>query len=82
MLIPAISMLGLALVQATLGAMVVLTGKSVAPNTLHVGIGALLLATSLVLTLWCFRAVWLTGVTEAGSVARIVEGLKPEGVTS
>ena len=82
MLIPAISMLGIALVQATLGAMVVLTGKAVAPNTLHVGTGALLLATSLVLTLWCVRAVWLRDVTEAGSVSRLIDGLRPEGVTS
>ncbi|MEJ2085528.1 MAG: COX15/CtaA family protein [Acidobacteriota bacterium] len=82
MVIPAVSMLGIALVQATLGALVVLSGKAVAPNTLHVGTGALLLATSLVLTLECFRAAWLAGTTEERTVASIIEGLKPEGVTS
>ena len=41
----------LVVVQVTLGALVVLSGKAVLPNTLHVGVGATILATSLVLTL-------------------------------
>ena len=43
-------------VQVTLGALVVLTGKQPVVNTMHVATGALVLATSLVLTLRSFRA--------------------------
>ncbi|MEE8277175.1 MAG: COX15/CtaA family protein, partial [Thermoanaerobaculia bacterium] len=55
---PAVLLAGLVLVQGTLGAVVVLTGKAVLPNTLHVGAGAVLLATSLVLTLRSRRLAW------------------------
>jgi heme A synthase len=41
--------------QVTLGALVVLSGKQPVINTLHVATGALVLATSLVLTLRAFR---------------------------
>jgi cytochrome c oxidase assembly protein subunit 15 len=41
--------------QVTLGAFVVLTGKQPIVNTLHVATGALVLATSLLLTLRTFR---------------------------
>ena len=41
--------------QITLGALVVLTGKQPVINTLHVATGALVLGTSLVLTLRTFR---------------------------
>jgi len=41
--------------QVTLGALVVLTGKQPVINTLHVATGALVLATSLVITLRTFR---------------------------
>jgi cytochrome c oxidase assembly protein subunit 15 len=41
--------------QVTLGALVVLTGKQPLVNTLHVATGALVLATSLVVTLRTFR---------------------------
>jgi heme a synthase len=42
-------------IQVTLGALVVLTGKQSAINTLHVVTGAIVLGTSLVLTLRAFR---------------------------
>ena len=45
----------LALVQGTLGALVVLTAKQPVVNTLHVATGAIVLATSLVVTLRAFR---------------------------
>lgn len=45
----------LVLVQGTLGGLVVLTGRAVLPNTLHVGTGAALLAVSLILTLSSWR---------------------------
>lgn len=43
--------------QITLGAYVVLTGKQPIVNTAHVAVGATVLATSLVLTLRCYRTV-------------------------
>jgi cytochrome c oxidase assembly protein subunit 15 len=53
--LPALLLLLLVGVQVTLGALVVLTGKAVLPNTVHVGVGATLLATSLVLSLNSWR---------------------------
>jgi cytochrome c oxidase assembly protein subunit 15 len=53
--IPAMALLVLVAIQVTLGALVVLTGKAVLPNTVHVGVGATLLATSLVLSLNSWR---------------------------
>jgi cytochrome c oxidase assembly protein subunit 15 len=55
------------LIQGTLGGLVVLTGKAVLPNTLHVGGGALLLALSMVVTLMTRRLYWVAG--ETGTVA-------------
>jgi cytochrome c oxidase assembly protein subunit 15 len=52
---PAWLLLGAVATQVTLGAFVVLTGKQPVVNTLHVATGALVLATSLVLTLRAFR---------------------------
>ncbi len=49
--LPAIGLGLLVITQITLGATVVLTEKAVLWNTLHVGVGALVLATSLVLSL-------------------------------
>jgi heme a synthase len=49
--LPALGMVGLVILQITLGALVVLTRKAVLPNTVHVANGAALLATSLVLSL-------------------------------
>lgn len=56
--------------QVTLGATVVLTEKAVLPNTVHVGVGALVLATSLVLTL----NGWRVGPTRVPG--RKLEGLE------
>lgn len=52
---PATLLAALVLAQFTLGAFVVLTAKQVYVNTAHVGVGALVLATSLVLTLRAYR---------------------------
>jgi cytochrome c oxidase assembly protein subunit 15 len=52
---PAIGLLLLVAVQVTLGAFVVLSGKNPFINTTHVVTGALVLGTSLTLTLRCFR---------------------------
>lgn len=53
--LPGLGLLLLVTAQVSLGALVVLTGKAVLPNTLHVGVGAMLLATSLVLSLNSWR---------------------------
>ena len=55
---PAVTLAGLVLVQVTLGAFVVWSGKHVAINTAHVVVGALTLATSLVLTLRSHRVLF------------------------
>ena len=52
---PAWLLLALVAVQITLGALVVLTGKNEVINTSHVATGALVLATSLLITLRTFR---------------------------
>jgi cytochrome c oxidase assembly protein subunit 15 len=54
---PAILLVSLVLVQITLGATTVWTHKAVVPTTLHVLTGALVLATSLVLTLRSWRLI-------------------------
>lgn len=52
---PAWLLTALVATQVTLGAYVVLSGKHPVINTLHVATGALVLGTSLVITLRCFR---------------------------
>ena len=52
---PAALILGLVAVQVTLGALTVLSGRDVAINSAHVVVGALVLATSLVITLRSWR---------------------------
>lgn len=52
---PAMWLVGLVLVQATLGALVVLTAKQPVVNTLHVATGAVVMGTSLVVALRAFR---------------------------
>jgi cytochrome c oxidase assembly protein subunit 15 len=53
---PAILLLGLVCVQVTLGAFVIWSGKQFVINSVHVAIGAAVLATSLVLALRAHRA--------------------------
>ena len=48
---PALTLSGLLLVQVTLGALTIWTGRAVLPVTAHVAVGAAVLATSLFLTL-------------------------------
>jgi cytochrome c oxidase assembly protein subunit 15 len=54
---PALSMLILLVIQVTLGALTVWTAKAVIPTTAHVATGALVLGTSLLLTLRAFAMV-------------------------
>ena len=57
LVVPAVAMAILVAVQIGLGGAVVLTGRAVAPNTLHVAVGALLLATSVAMALCGWRCV-------------------------
>ncbi|HXU45463.1 MAG TPA: COX15/CtaA family protein [Thermoanaerobaculia bacterium] len=71
---PAIAMAALVVAQISLGGAVVLTGRSVPINTLHVATGATLLATSLVLSLHAGRlarrALGARSAAPAGSSLR------------
>ncbi len=62
---PAAMLLAVITAQITLGAYVVLSGKNVTINTLHVVTGATVLATSLVLTLRAFRVRFAEGLVTA-----------------
>jgi cytochrome c oxidase assembly protein subunit 15 len=64
-------LMGLGLVQLTLGAFVIWSERNVAINTAHVAVGALTLATSLILTLRSYRARFV-GSEEAVSASRAV----------
>jgi cytochrome c oxidase assembly protein subunit 15 len=73
-LVPAILLVALLFMQITLGAFVIWSEKNVAVNTAHVVVGALTLATSLVLTLRCYRVRFATA---AASSIRIDRRLSP-----
>jgi cytochrome c oxidase assembly protein subunit 15 len=58
---PAFVLLGLIVIQLTLGALTIWTQRAVLPMTAHVAVGAAVLATSLILTLRVYR---FTGAVE------------------
>jgi heme A synthase len=60
---PALLLIGLLLVQLTLGALTIWTQRAVVPVTAHVAVGATVLVMSIVLTLRVFR---LTAATTRG----------------
>ena len=70
--IPASAMGLLVGLQVTLGALVVLTGKAVVPNTAHVATGATLLAISVVLSLFSWRWTW-SAPAKAGAVGVLAQ---------
>jgi cytochrome c oxidase assembly protein subunit 15 len=72
---PAILLLLLLTVQITLGALTVLTQKQFIINSLHVVNGALVLVTSLVLTLRAHRSRF--GETDSGLVSELVSNPTP-----
>jgi cytochrome c oxidase assembly protein subunit 15 len=74
---PATLLAVLVLVQIALGGLIILTKKDVAINTAHVVSGALVLGTSLVLTLRSHRVRFTDG---AASRARVTPGMSPAGV--
>jgi heme a synthase len=86
---PAAMLVALVLVQLTLGALTVLSGLYVWINSLHVVCGALVLTTSLVLTLRTWRVKFAAqaarlephGTTTEGGEARRSVRLQPDGTT-
>ncbi len=70
---PAFTLLCLLLAQVTLGAFVIWSQKNVAINTAHVVVGALTLATSLVLTLRSHRIRF----ADAGVAVRVRQPVEP-----
>ncbi len=72
---PAALLVLLALTQATLGAFVVMSGLQPFINTLHVVNGALVLGTSLILTLRAFRPI-----IEAQTVPAAAIRVRPSGL--
>jgi cytochrome c oxidase assembly protein subunit 15 len=77
---PAVLLVLLLLVQATLGAFVVWTGLQPAINTAHVVNGALVLATSLVLTLRAYRPLF-ERVPAVRTQERIGPAFTPAGLS-
>lgn len=78
---PALAMALLVVAQITLGAAVVLTGRVVWVNTLHVATGASLLASSLILSLHAARlarAPLATAASESPGMPRVA--LRPESL--
>jgi heme a synthase len=71
---PAFALVGLVLVHVTLGAFVIWSQKNVAINTAHVVVGALTLATSLVVTL---RSHHLRFRGAATAATRVYQGVGP-----
>jgi cytochrome c oxidase assembly protein subunit 15 len=71
-LVPSILLVALLFTQITLGAFVIWSQKNVAVNTAHVVVGALTLATSLVLTLRCYRVRFATAATSSIRIHRHV----------
>lgn len=75
LLMPVILLAVLVAVQIGLGASVVLTAREVAPNTVHVAVGALVLAASLAMTLCCWRGVRVLELAAAKGESRPAERL-------
>ena len=68
--VPVGALVALVSLQVLLGGTVVWTGRAVFPNTLHVGVGAALLATSLVLALRARRSARVVAARRALDVGR------------
>ncbi len=76
---PARLLTALVLIQIALGGLVVLTRKDVAINTIHVVNGALVLASSLVLTLRSYRVRFADSLGGPAALARTRCGLRALG---
>ena len=78
---PAVLLLALLAAQFTLGALTVLSGKHYVINSLHVVTGALVLGTSLVLTLRAYRARFGMGSDPIHDSTQGVESSHEWGLT-
>jgi cytochrome c oxidase assembly protein subunit 15 len=68
--LPAFALGALVALQVALGAMIIWTGRAVGPNTLHVAVGAMVFATSVLLSLqsWRLGPVRTVGVAAVGEL--------------
>ncbi len=76
LVVPAVVLAILVLIQIGLGGAVVLTARAVAPNTVHVAAGALILANSLAMTLCAWRGVRVLERAAASATAKRAEPLE------
>jgi cytochrome c oxidase assembly protein subunit 15 len=72
LLVPSLLLVVLVCTQVALGGAVVLTGKAVLPNTIHVGMGASIWAMSLVLALNAARISWLESRSDRVSLGESI----------
>ncbi|MFQ5350962.1 MAG: COX15/CtaA family protein, partial [Thermoanaerobaculia bacterium] len=79
LVVPAVLMAILVAVQIGLGGAVVLTSRAVVPNTVHVAVGALVLATSLAMTLCAWRGVRVVAAEREAASAN-AEPAEPLGL--
>jgi heme a synthase len=77
---PALALSALVGVQIALGATVIWTARAVVPNTAHVATGALLLATSLILTLFTRRLAAPAAAPSAASATPARTAAAPGGL--
>lgn len=78
---PAIGLITLLLLQITLGALTIWSGRAVIPTTAHVAVGAALLATCVTLALRASALERLAAAPEADKVPQNLEPLTERGVT-
>ncbi len=79
---PAIGLIMLLVLQITLGALTIWSGRAVIPTTAHVAIGAALLATCVTLAIRAFALEHLAAAPEADKVPENLEPVMERGVTS
>jgi len=78
---PAIGLIILLMLQITLGALTIWSGRAVIPTTAHVAIGAALLATCVTLALRAFALEHLAAAPQADKVPGNLEAVMERGVT-
>ncbi len=76
LVVPAVTTAILVAVQIGLGGAVVLTSRAVAPNTVHVAVGALVFASSLAMTLCSWRCVRVLERSAAAATPERAESLE------
>jgi cytochrome c oxidase assembly protein subunit 15 len=79
---PALGLLALLIVQVTLGAFTIWSGRAVLPTTAHVAVGAAVLATSLALTIRTYALGGLASAAEAATVPAPFSGAIERKITA